>query len=452
MEEGEACGAPGEQPPASLPRFSEASELAETIMEHAEVVTKPADVPHLSLLEPEQRHLVLLLFKALVGSSLLLSTVFIILLLLFFGSGWNPAWYYWRVKIGYVDLDGGLVGAALQAVASSGKVPFTLVNLSGSSFDSVKSAVDTGRLNAAWIAMPGATAQLLAAAASPMAPYSSAGALSFVYDEGRGGASMASLLTGATTNAVSAMSAIVTGTMLHQAAVMNASASALNVGVLVAPVSATTVNLHPVRHAGEHTAVGLAFIDYWIITLIATNINLKLGQLLEQKGVRRDEQVGFRIVFEFLVTGFLALWPPVVLAGLGSPSAADQAGISARQFFAWWAWVWLCLISFGSIITFLLRNFGEAVGNLLHTTFLILNLVSGTGVNAMELMHPFFRIGLGLPYCQAVQGSRTIIFGSYNRIRRNAGILIGWSAACIGFGLYKRHLFREELRRAGYLK
>ena len=186
--------------------------------------------------------------------------------------------------------------------------------------------------------------------------------------------------------------------------------------------------------------------------MIVTNVNLKLGQLLETKGIRRDEQVVFRIVFEFFATGVLALWPPVVLAGLGAPSAGDQSGISPRQFFAWWAWVWLCLITFGSCITFLLRNFGEVVGNLMHTTFLILNLVSGTGVSPPELMHPFFRIGLGLPYCQAVQGSRTIIFGSYNRIGRNAGILIGWSAACIGFGLYKRHVWRDELRRSGYLK
>ena len=450
--EEDGYGAPVEpRASVSAPRFSEAGELAEKIMEDAEVNTLSPVVPHLSLGDPEQHHLLVLVFKATLGACLLLSAVFIVLLLLFFGSGWNPSWYYWRVKIGVLDLDGALVGGALRAVANSGKVPFTTVDLSGITFDSVKQTVDAGHLNAAWVAMPGATAQLLAAAASPTAAYNSAGALSFIFDEGRGGATMASLLNGATSNAVSAMSAIVAGAMLHQAAAANASASALNVGVLVSPVTATTVNLHPVRHAGEHTAVGLAFIDYWIITLIITNVNLKLGSLLETKGVRRDEQVLFRIVFEVLTTGVLALWPPVVLAGLGAPSAGDQAGISVRQFFAWWAWVWLCLITFGSCITFLLRNFGEAVGNLMHTSFLILNLVSGTGVTPSELMHPFFRIGLGLPYCQAVQGSRTIIFGSYDRIGRNAGILIAWSAAGISFGLYKRHRFREELRRAGHL-
>ena len=264
-EEKVGYGAPEEHAPAprasvSVPRLSEVGELAEKIMDDAEVNTLSPDVPHLSLWAPEQRHLVVMLFKALLGSCTLLSAVFITLLLLFFGSGWNPAWYYWRVMIGVLDLDGALVGTALRAVANSGKVPFTTVDLSGSTFDSVKQSVDAGHLNAAWIAMPGATTQLLTAAASPTAAYNSAGAMSFVFDEGRGGATMASLLTGATSNAVSAVSSIVTGAMLHQAAAANAPASTLNVGLLVAPVTATTVNLHPVRHAGEHTAVGLAFI------------------------------------------------------------------------------------------------------------------------------------------------------------------------------------------------
>ena len=203
-EEEAGYGAPEEAPvpraSVSTPRLSEVGELAEKIMDDAEVNTLSPDVPHLSLWAPEQRHLVVMLFKALLGSCTLLSAVFITLLLLFFGSGWNPAWYYWRIKIGVLDLDGALVGTALRGVANSGKVPFTTVDLSGSTFDSVKQSVDAGHLNAAWIAMPGATAALLSAAASPTAAYNSAGAMSFIFDEGRGGATMASLLTGATSS------------------------------------------------------------------------------------------------------------------------------------------------------------------------------------------------------------------------------------------------------------
>ena len=72
-----------------------------------------------------------------------------------------------------------------------------------------------------------------------------------------------------------------------------------------------------------------------------------------------------QIVQELLISGALALWPPVVLAGLKTP-------IHTRTFFAWWAFVWLCLLTFGSIITFFLKRFGEAGGNLLQTLFLVL--------------------------------------------------------------------------------
>ena len=140
-EEEAGYGAPEEAPvpraSVSTPRLSEVGELAEKIMDDAEVNTLSPDVPHLSLWAPEQRHLVVMLFKALLGSCTLLSAVFITLLLLFFGSGWNPAWYYWRIKIGVLDLDGALVGTALRGVANSGKVPFTTVDLSGSTFDSL---------------------------------------------------------------------------------------------------------------------------------------------------------------------------------------------------------------------------------------------------------------------------------------------------------------------------
>jgi ABC-type uncharacterized transport system permease subunit len=151
-----------------------------------------------------------------------------------------------------------------------------------------------------------------------------------------------------------------------------------------------------------------------------------------------------RLAHETLIAGALAFWPPVIMAGLGTP-------LVARQFFALWAFIWLSMFTFGMIITALMRNLGPARGNVVHTAFLILNLVSSAAVTPTELMPPFFRIGLGLPFFNAVQGTRTILFGSYDRLGRNVGVLIAWIGLMCLFAARAARKFRAELRAAGKL-
>jgi hypothetical protein len=67
-------------------------------------------------------------------------------------------------------------------------------------------------------------------------------------------------------------------------------------------------------------------------------------------------------------------------------------------------------------------------------------------------MPQFWRIGLGLPFYNIVQGSRYIVLGSYNRIGRDVGVLFGW----IGFlGIAPLLVIlkhRRDLRAQGLLK
>lgn len=208
----------------------------------------------------------------------------------------------------------------------------------------------------------------------------------------------------------------------------------------------------------------------------ATNVQLAVYEGLEKAGVRRDQQVMGRILHELLCAGVLSMWTPVIITGLGG-------ALEARTFFALWAWMWLCMFVIGILITWcvppspylpkatlspgpswcvltrprstrrrLLRVLGPALGNMVHTIVLILNLTSSQGVNATEVMPDFFRIGIGLPFFQAVQGSRHIVMGAYDRMGRNVGVLFGW----LGFLLIAPTLVclhhRRVLRRKGVLK
>ena len=300
--------------------------------------------------------------KACVGSTVAVSMLLILAMFLFLGSGWAPERYYGCVCLGarfvgqraerlpvlrrrrnihlaVLDLDGGLVGGALRGVASHS--PFTVVSLANTTtYARLVHDVERGDYHAALVAQPGATAALTAAlaAAAPTFPlYNPSAAVTLVFDEGRGGSVLASMLRATSAQVVAATSAVV------ERRVLNTS--------LVPAVSATTLLLHPVPHAGMTLSAGIAYILCWITMLTITMICLKLYEAWEKAGVRRDHAIFARIAHEVTTALVLSFWPPVVLQCLG-------AGLTGRVFFAFWAYAWLSMTSFGFIITALMRELG----------------------------------------------------------------------------------------------
>lgn len=162
-----------------------------------------------------------------------------------------------------LDLDGGAVGGALRGAASHS--PFHVVSLANTTtYARLVHDVERGDYHAALVAQPGATAALaaaLAAVAPTVPPYDPAAALTLVFDEGRGGSTMAAMLRASSAQVVAAASAAVERTVLQRS--------------LVPAVSATTLLLHPVPHAGMTLSAGIAYILCWITMLTITMICLK---------------------------------------------------------------------------------------------------------------------------------------------------------------------------------
>ena len=96
----------------------------------------------------------------------------------------------------------------------------------------------------------------------------------------------------------------------------------------------------------------------------------------------------------------------------------------------------------GYIITFLSRLLGTAAGSLVHTLFFILNITSSGGVVPMESMPAFFKIGLGLPFFNAVSGSRTIVLGRRAKSRQRSTDRRK-SGSVAGFNPFRVLLVRE---------
>ena len=274
------------------------------------------------------------------------------MLFMFYGSGWKPSSNYGRLRFAVLDQDGGsdIVGAAVLAASQS--LPYSVKMLPSGSLASLTAAVDKGTFHVGVFVPPGASAALLAAVHTN-ASYDPSAALSFIFDEGRGGSAMAPLLRAA----ASQIGAVASGRCSGALLAINAGASVgtLNAMVLVQPVAARLVNLHPVPIAGMATVAGIAVIDLWVITLAATSIMLGLYDGWEREGIRRDQQIAFRIAHVLLSIGFVSLWAPVVTVGLGAQLGADT-------FFQMWAFCWLFMSSFAFIITTLMRSLGMALG------------------------------------------------------------------------------------------
>ena len=305
-----------------------------------EAISAPATYPW----HPSHRALVKGSVKACVASTLPLSVLLILAQLLFLGSGWAPDTQYHRLKLAVLDLDGALVGGALRG--ASFHLPFSVTaytNTSGVSVASLTTAVNRGDFHAGLIAVPGATstlaAALAAARAAPGSPvsYDPTAAIAMVYDEGRLGPSLGALLRGVVTQLIGGVSAAT------ETALMSSPAP-----VIAPAVSFNLVNLHPVPHAGMALSAGISYIVCWITMLAATQVMLEIYNPWEAAGIHPGWVVVARILHEIAVALCLSFWPPCVNQWLGDKIHGDK-------FFAFWAFVWLSMLTFGMCITALMR-------------------------------------------------------------------------------------------------
>lgn len=100
--------------------------------------------------------------------------------------------------------------------------------------------------------------------AAPGGGYSAQSAITFLFDEGRGGIQLVSALRGLNADMMAWASVLTGRGALGEAARLGLPASRLNAAAVVFPVNSTTVRLHLVNEPGAHTATGLSFIDYWV--------------------------------------------------------------------------------------------------------------------------------------------------------------------------------------------
>ncbi len=209
-----------------------------------------------SMLSADVRPVVRSTLLSMVMIALGLTIFFIIILLLFFSVVWQLKNNYGGIKLVFLDLDGGSVGAAILSALNSTAMPFSYTVLPPTtSLAETHLHVDRGDCNLALVVSAGATQSLMSAVADNNATYNPTAAASFVFDQGRSGASMAAIIRNITNTLISGVSSRFAASLLMTLASNPAVLlPAVNPQTLVSPIGLTEVNLHPVAHTGQFTA------------------------------------------------------------------------------------------------------------------------------------------------------------------------------------------------------
>ena len=86
---------------------------------------------------------------------------------------------------------------------------------------------------------------------------------------------------------------------------------------------------------------------------------------------------------------------------------------------------------FVAVLGSLVALLGPDVFQIPATLWLILQLTSCGGIEDSDLQPGFYKIGRAFPLYYAVQGNRSILFGSYYHLREDALVLMGWGVGSL---------------------
>lgn len=358
----------------------------------------------------------------------IIASIFVIIACnLLFTFAWNPA----SITIDNFDVavlnrDGtGPVGQAFMSIAAK----HTALNLNykfhflpnSTTASDLRNLVDDGTYYAGVVVNEGTSQTLLAALpTSSSVVYTPASALTLFYDQTRCGVSYSIAMVSLGNTLASATRATISRLLMTQFSSYNV--TSFKTSLMTAPVAITPMNLHPVAAQGIQTALGLSFMQVYLVILIHSIIVIKLQEDLQSERILHSHVVYFMSTHRLLGALLLSIWPGIVLLCLG---AGDI--LMGGNFFIFWMFMWLCMTTFGSLNHHIYDMFGPGIGMVVMLISCIIQLVSCGGLAPYEAMPDFFQIGKGLPLKAAVEGAKAILLGSLtDRLPTNIGILFGW--------------------------
>ncbi|KAI8805687.1 hypothetical protein BJ742DRAFT_819671 [Cladochytrium replicatum] len=409
--------------------------------------------------------------KQFYALALVVCVVYFAFISFLYGQAYSPN--PGSIVIHVVDLDGGPIGTALTSAVSKilndssvsgAPIPaFTIV--STPTIDDVLASVSGGDAWGAIVASKNASASLQralrsaviatstngsdAAAAGAIArSYNASAAFTIVFDEGRQAQVVASVVAGPLRNLAARIGA--------QYAVIQATTRGTSLTSLLGtefaylitnPLLYSEVNIHPNTASVVNLAVSLGSIFLLVFSVFGTLLILNATQTPEVVGTYDP----FPLIFLRIRLGL----PFALLLSLFSTVLMTIFGVnwsSGSNFASTWFLQALTVLTYVSIFTVLISipKLGLPLPIMVVLIILVIfNVVSG--VATVDLASPFYKFAYGFPAYNTGAAIRTFVFGSYNRLGVNTGIIASWLAffslialALVFSGIERRRVQKES--------
>ncbi|KAH8703015.1 hypothetical protein BGW36DRAFT_422596 [Talaromyces proteolyticus] len=205
----------------------------------------------------------------------------------------------------------------------------------------------------------------------------------------------------------------------------------------------TEIDLRPFGPAVATPAVSIGLIYLIIISFFAFPFLIPIHSQLtlnkKHRPVKASHMIIWRLFSNFVVYLILSFFYSLVplafqIPFTNSPEPAMEPARNANaygksSFVVYWMLNWIGMAALGLPSENMAMILG-APWSALWLTFWVISNVS-TGFYPLNLASNFYKWGYVWPLHRIVEGSRTILFGTYSRIGLDFGVLLGWIGVSI---------------------
>ena len=243
-----------------------------------------------------------------------------------------------------------------------------------------------------------------------------------------------SYLSVSLTAALSGLSSAMSRRVYSGIAPLSYGTSLVKAAFLLSPVPVSSVNVHPVSHNGLNFFSYLSGLVLWIGSIVTLTVVIKWSAAVERRFFaahteRSTMSGGFGIAVRLLLVALINIVQAALV--LSVIPALGGSGMTTYGYGHLFVWLWYSAFCMSLTVGGLMALVGPEIFQLFATLWLILQLTSCGGLVDQVLQPGFYQIGQAFPLYYIVQGNRTILFGSYYHIEKDALVLFGWAVGSL---------------------
>ncbi|KAF9930453.1 hypothetical protein BGZ67_005822 [Mortierella alpina] len=399
--------------------------------------------------QPTWRVVIIKLAKALS----VMTISYFVLMALYFGAEFQADSHMNNFDIMVVNLDQGMIGLHFDNYTQylnkqPGQPNWSVQNPTlYPTMSAVREQVRNGRFWGAVVVQTNASSNLNQAFATQFKNYDPSRAFAFIYDSGRDPLVVKPRIVSAMYLQFLQFSKLFNPVWVQFVLNYSESQASFNVSSLVrapqvlgTPIAFEEFDLHPITSSIITSATSVAYI--WIF-LVAGGSTYLVAHMIQPmtRSASTGKTMAMLLAPLLLFVAVLSLTYSILLLAFGVPFPNG-----ASQFLSLFAGMLLLQCAVASMVLFLIYLIPVVFIPSITITFVVLNVIAV--FNPVELMPSFYRWVYAMPFLNAVQISRYVLMGSYDRLKYNVPILAAWTLipiVLLPFAILRQKRMVQEL-------